>query len=358
MTTVNNLADGFDFCYFEALKINRRRSVSMPKKTKKSGVTRKASKRSTKQTRSRRDRISHPLPPLRSEAGAVDRREEFAELSTAPRPDLEAEQAFVASKLKLLRTHPYLHPADREAAVGKFRGVYAAEDIGPVPGGVGYGVFYNSAFKVGFATGTAISWEIICPMLPGGNVNTWLYVTATNRSSKGVEAFVAYQGQNAFTFNIFDWAKPAADRWQNPTPFANLGDYLGIESAHGNQCQVIAVMNTTFQQSPGIWVNEVRLLNINAHQWNLVYQFSYQASLQDQIGDFVGSWGPIVETFQDAYSGTNLMGSLKAQILSRDAAGNWSQWNQLSPTQSDFRADNKGFVTTFLDKNYSWGVVS
>jgi hypothetical protein len=332
----------------------------MPKKTQKTRAAKKGGKASSKQTRSRRDKINHPLPPLRSEAVPVDRRKEFAALSTAPRPDAEAERAFVGSKLKLLRTHPSLHPADREAAVGKFRAVYsaAADDIGPVPGGVGYGMFYNSAFKVSFATGTAISWEIICPVLPGGNVNTWLYLTATNRSSKGVEAFVAYQGQNAFTFNIFDWAKPEANRWQPPTPFANLGDYLGTEVVHGNQCQVIAVMNTTYQQSPGTWANEVRLLNVNANQWNLVYQYIYQASLQDQIGDFVGGWGPIVETFQDAYSSTNMMGSLKAQILTRDAAGNWSQWNQLSPTQSELRADNKGFVKTFLDPNYSWAVVS
>lgn len=308
------------------------------------------------------NQINHPLPPLRSEATLLDRRAEFAAMSSASRPGLEAERAFTASKLKLLRTHPFLHPADREAAATKFGAQMATllpfEESGPVPGGVGYGMFYNSAFKTGFATGTAISWEIICPPVPGGNVNTWLYLTATNRSSKGVEAFVAYQGQNEFSFNIFDWARPEADRWRPPTPFTNLGAYLGAESTHGASFQVIAIMNTTYQQSPGNWANEVRLLDVQANQWHLVYQYPYQATLQDQTGDWVGSWGPIVETFQDAYSGTNLMGALNAQILSRDAVGNWGQWSQLTAMQSDSRVDNKGFVRTFLDPNYSWAVHS
>src|SRR5688500_13677513 len=98
----------------------------MPKKTQKTAA-KKGRKGSRKQTRSRRDKINHPLPPLRSDAVAIDCRKEFTALSTAPRPDVEAERAFVGSKLKLLRTHPFLHPADREAAVGKFNAIYSAE---------------------------------------------------------------------------------------------------------------------------------------------------------------------------------------------------------------------------------------
>lgn len=306
--------------------------------------------------------LSHPLPPLRSDAGTRDYRSEFAAMSYGSCPGAEQERAFIAGKLKLLRTQPSLHPADRETAASKYNSKTATllslEENGPVPGGVGYGMFYNSAFKTSFATGTAIGWEIVCPTLPGGNVNTWLYVTATNRSSKGVEAFAAYQGQNQFSFNIFDWARPEAERWRPPTPFSNLSAYLGTESAHGTPCQVLAVINTTYQQAPGNWINEVRLLDVHANQWHLVYQFLYQATLQDQTGDWVGSWGPIVETFQDVYSGTNPMGALRAQILSRDASGTWSQWSPLTNTQSGLRVDNKGFLPLFLDPNFSWAVRS
>jgi hypothetical protein len=231
-------------------------------------------------------------------------------------------------------------------------------DSGPVPGGVGYGVFYSAAFKTSFALGTAISWEIVCPTLPGGNVDTWLYITATNRSGKGVEAFVAYNGQNSFSFNIYDWARSENERWQPGTPFPNLSRYLGSELAHGDTCQVLAVINSTYQQSPGTWVNEVRLLDIQANQWSLVYQYVYPASLQDQTEGWVGSWAPIVETFQDSYAGTNLMGALSTQILSQDANGNWGQWSHLIDPQSDMRTDNKGFVLSFLDRNYGWCVSS
>lgn len=333
-------------------------------KTRPTGKRRPASKRGRQATlqATSEAQLIQPLPPLRADAMTVDRSAEFAALSTVPPPDQQVERAFVTGKLKLLRTHPRLHPLSRAAVADKFRmnapAMLAQEEAGPVPGGVGYGMFFNSAFKTGFATGTAISWEIICPTTPGGNVNTWLYVTATNRAGKGVEAFVSYQGQNAFTFNIFDWARPEAERWQPATPFANLGAYLGNEVVQGTTCQVLAVINTTFQQSPGQWVNEVRLLNVQANEWHLVYQFQYPATLQEQTGDWVGSWGPIVETFQDVYAGTNLMGALKTQILSRDSNGNWGQWGHLSDTQSDLRVDNKGFVNTFLEKNYNWTVIS
>src|ERR1700747_1416670 len=125
-------------------------------------------------------RLIHPLPPRRSQATMLDRRTEFAALSTLAPPTADVQRAFVTSKLKSLRTHPALHPADRESIVTTFKAVapmVATEDVGPVPGGVGYGVFYNSAFKNNFAGGTSISWEIVCPTTPGGNVNTWLYVT-------------------------------------------------------------------------------------------------------------------------------------------------------------------------------------
>jgi hypothetical protein len=46
---------------------------------------------------------------------------------------------------------------------------------------------------------------------PGGNVNTWLYLTATNRSGLGVEALVSYDGQNTPHFRVYDWAR--TDPW-------------------------------------------------------------------------------------------------------------------------------------------------
>ena len=301
----------------------------------------------------------HPLPPGIYGEALSDRRSQFAQLPAKARPDRIAERDFIARKLKLLQTHPAFHPLDRLAAVRGFQDEYAVADIvQPIPGGVGYGMFYNDGFKSAFATGTAVSWEIICPSTPGGNVSDWLYITATNRSGKGVEAFVSYHGNAEFAFNVFDWARPENERWQLTVPLASLGPYVGSEMIHGVSCQVIAVINTTSELTAGSWTNEVRLLNVQTKEWNLVYQFQYSATIQDQTGSWVGSWGPIVETFQDVYSGTNVMGALVSQMISRDSAGNWSPWMPLSATQSDLRVDNKGFVPVFLDPNYAWAVHS
>jgi hypothetical protein len=305
---------------------------------------------------------AHPLPPIGSDASELDQRTNFKALSTVPPPNKDVQRAFLAAKLKLLRTQPRVHPADREAAMKIFAAETGAgvstDEIGPVPGGVGYGFFYNTGFKTSFATGTAISWEIVCPNLPGGNVSNWLYLTATNRSALGVEAFVAYQGQQAFTFNIYDWSLPQDQRWQPAVPNANLGPYLGIDTANGTQSQVLSVINRTYQQAQGSWANEVRLLSVQDQVWHLVYQRIYPATLQDQTAGFVGSWAPIVETFQDVYSGTQPMGAFKTQTLGRDGGGNWGQWSPLDPTQSDLRTDNKGFSLMFVDPNYSWVVSS
>jgi hypothetical protein len=230
----------------------RKKSTASRASSKSSSKGRQSSKRGRKATPE--TQLATPLPPFRADATRVDRSAEFA--AGAEPPPLDVQRAFVASKLKLLRTHPGLHPLSREAAAGRYEErvaatLSAAEAAGPVPGGVGYGMFYNSAFKIGFATGTAISWEVICPTTPGGNVSTWLYLTATNRSSKGVEAFVSYQGQNAFTFSIFDWSRPEPQRWQLSKPFADLGNYLGVEMVQGTPCQVLALINSTQQQSPG-----------------------------------------------------------------------------------------------------------
>ena len=306
--------------------------------------------------------VANPPPPLEFGVSQLDRRKEFTAISTIAPPSSDVQRAFIAGKLKLLRTHPTIHLADRKAAIDTFTAMVGVglppQAIGPVPGGVGYGVFYNAAFKTNFATGTAISWEIVCPNPPGGNVNTWLYLTATNRSAKGVEAFVAYQGQQEFTFNIYDWALPEQNRWQPAVPFANLKQYWGAESPHGTECKVIALINSTYQQAPGTWANEVRLLSVQDQQWHLVYQNLYPATLQDQTTGFVGSWAPIVETFQDVYSGTQPMGALKARIVSRDGVGKWGQWTALTATQSDLRTDNKGFSLLFMDQNESWAVHS
>jgi hypothetical protein len=227
----------------------------------------------------------------------------------------------------------------------------------PTPGGVGYGMFYTDNFRTDFTHGTGICWDIICPNPPGGNVDTYLYLTATNRTALGVEALVMYNGQGDTSFRVFDWSRYPAEPWQTNIPFGNLAGYLMPETAHGQSYDTLMLTNLTFKTDDDQWKNQVLLWNQGADAWELTYEHTYAATLAQQTGDWVGSWGPIVETFQDAYSGTERMGSLSTQMITR-AAGGWGAWTNLSGVQSEVRTDNKGFDLVFRDANYNWAVES
>lgn len=150
-------------------------------------------------------------PAVLPSENSGDARALFADITKKTPRDVEAERAFLASKLHIAQTHPTMDFTGRAAAaadiVAALKVAKGKKPTGPVPGGVGYGMFYTDPFKKNWATGTAIYWEIICPTPPGGNVNNFLYLTATNRAGKGVEAFISYNGQSQTFFKVFDWAR-------------------------------------------------------------------------------------------------------------------------------------------------------
>lgn len=200
-----------------------------------------------------------PKPPLYSPLdefqGTADCCAAFAKISKAAGRDAKAENAFLESKFHLLETHPIFRPEERALVHKQLATVVKRKKLRsvapPVPGGVGYGMFYNTSFRSDFAKGTGLYWEIICPQPPGGNVNTWLYLTAMNRAAKGLEAFISYNGQNDTRFKVFDWARTS--HWQTNVPFADLGNYLINRSAHGNSYRVLPVMNVTQSTSSTSW---------------------------------------------------------------------------------------------------------
>jgi len=297
------------------------------------------------------------------EGEVIDRQTQFRKLTRSARVERGSERAFFASKLAMLRTHKELTDAQRreaEATLEQMVGatIYQtlAKDSAPIPGGVGYGMFYTAGFRTAFTRGTSFFYEIVCPHQPGGNVNTWLYLTATNRASRGVEAFVSYQGQNDTRFKVFDWARP--DQWQTNIPFANLGSYLRSTVSHGFGFQVLLVWNSTFEIAPNRWRNEVLLHNRAANRWDLVYQFDYASTTAEERTGWPGSWGPIVETFQSSYQNTRWLGFLNTMLTGRDAAGQWSNWALLAGNQSTIRNDGQGFSPLFLDPNHTFVVRS
>jgi hypothetical protein len=307
-----------------------------------------------------------PTPGREMPTEVADEREYIERITRETPRDTRGEEAFIASKVNLAQTHPRLDRAERELArtelterIGRSRleDALAKEKDQPVPGGVGYGPFYNSAFKSGFAQGTSIYFEIVCPTSPGGNVNTWLYLTGMNRAGRGIEAFVSYYAQTQPHFKVFDWAR--TDQWQTDIPFGSLGSYLiSTTSAHGSSYQILGVWNTTTQISSGQWRNDALLYNRTAGRWDLFYRYDYAGTLAQQTGGWIGSWGPIVETFQSPYVNTNRFGALNTMLISRNSSGAWGSWQLLSAANSYIRTDNVGFFVVFLDSNYAFVVDS
>lgn len=303
------------------------------------------------------------------EGDVIDRQSQFRRFTSAARTERGSEQVFLASKLEMLHTHPGLSEADRQQGEALMVERFGSKVLdvsasmktkkkknAPIPGGVGYGMFYTTAFRNAFSRGTSLYYEIVCPTQPGGNVNTWLYLTATNRASKGVEAFVSYQGQNDTRFKVFDWAR--SDQWQTNTPFANLGAYLRSTVSHGFGFQVLLVWNSTYEIAPNRWRNEVLLHNRAANRWDLVYQFDYASNPTDQVTGWPGNWGPIVETFQTSYQNARWLGFLNTMLTARNSAGQWGNWGLLTASQSPIRNDGQGFSPLFLDPNFTFVVKS
>ena len=302
-----------------------------------------------------------PTPPLnRPHTGMEDHRARFAQISARTPVDEEFQKAFLQSKLRVAQTHPNFDNAARDRAVADLLdrlGQEAAELVTqPRPGGVGEGFFYNPDFKTSWGQGTSFSCDFVCPVPPGGNVDTWLYLTATNRSGLGVEAFVSYDGQDTPHFRVFDWAQ--GNPWQTDVPFTLLDNYLTTMSAHGNLYQVLPVWNGTWAIGTDTYRNQALLYNNVRQGWDLVYQDDYAATDSQQKTGWIGSWAPIVETFQSLYANTNQLGALGAQLISLDNAGRWGSWAPLSASNSYVRTDNMGFQLVFLDPNYAFVVDS
>jgi hypothetical protein len=302
-----------------------------------------------------------PIPPSSDPVQDIeDHRAEFAEATAKTPVDEAFREAFLKSKIRTARTHPAfdLAGSDSEAQslTGRL-GLQAKEMFAqPVPGGIGYGVFYTPAFKTGWGDGTALSCSFVCPARPAGNVESFLYLTATNRSGFGVEALVAYDGQKTPHFEVFDWARP--DHWQTNVPFTSLGRYPSTKSAHGHTYQVLSILNSTARIGAGEYRNQVLLYDPVRGGWNLIYQYDYAATDAEHKTGWVGSWGPLVETFQPLYVQTKPLGALDVQLVSADDTGQWGNWSPLGPSNSCTRVDNVGFRLAFLDPNYAFAVSS
>ena len=99
--------------------------------------------------------------------------------------------------------------------------------------------------------------------------------------------------------------------------------------------------------------NEVLLHNRAAGRWDLVYSYEYNSTTTEQRSGWPGSWGPIVETFQNNYQNTRWLGFLNTMLIVCNDAGKWGNWSALTASQSTIRNDGQGFSILFSDPNYS-----
>lgn len=299
-------------------------------------------------------------PPDRPNAGTRDMTAHFAALTARVPVDNAFRTAFMKRKVRTAYTHPSFDIASRNQSVQQVieRFGPAAYDLltQPTPGGVGYGVFYTPEFKTAWGSGTSIYFNVVCPNPPEGNVDTFLYLTATNRAGLGVEAFVSYYGQNDTRFKVFDWAQTFP--WQTDISLSQLEDYLRPDSSSNNAPQQLSIWNSTWNIGGKFYRNQVQLYNHARHGWDLVYQYDYAATDEQQKTGWIGSWSPIVETFQPAYSQTNPMGATGTLLMSADQYGRWGKWARLGATDSYVRTDNQGFSLRYVAPNFAFIVIS
>ncbi len=220
-------------------------------------------------------------------------------------------------------------------------------DPEPIPGGVGYGAFYKDG-ALGFTDSTVLHYSIVTIPNIGNVRNEWLYLTSTNRSPKGVEAFISYHEQENPVFTVFDWSKTGEARWALSRPYSLLGDYFSIHPVGvADEYQTIYVVNGTRRLAGNRWRNEVMLYNENSHAYDLVYSNEYDLNPADEQKYL--SWGPIVETFPPFPFGTNDIGFFDAQLIQDGGAA-----KSLTEDVTNLRIDFAGFKIVLKSPNYSF----
>jgi hypothetical protein len=327
------------------------------------------------------------LPPLPLDLPVRDLRAEGVAAAAAHPVEPAFHRAFVRRRLERILRQPGLDEKTRlsmaQAQAERLRGELPAMDGQPAPGGLGYGFYYTQAFREAWDTGTIISCDYVSPHRAGGDSRDLIYLTSMNRAAWGCEPLVQYQAQSEPMFRVWDWA--LANQGKDPWCYAQLlppgSPYVATVPAHGERRLVVSMVNATFllfdedlegeeepqpprPEIPGEdavpeWRNVVLLRNVVLNSWDVVHVYDYYATMAQQkprgLGD---AWGPIVETFQAAYHGTNPMGALETKLAARDMAGAWSNWALLAPADSYASPLSLGFTLEFVDANYAFVAVS
>ena len=182
-----------------------------------------------------------------------------------------------------------------------------------------------------------------------------------NRASKGCEALIRYNAQEQARFKVFDWSLdhlPSKSRWTFDRPLSELSQYIKATIIAGQATATLPIRNLTFCSGGYSWTNQVLLLNQVSSSWDVVHHSVYSSTPAILQSSEIGTWSPILETFQNPYAGTEAFGSWNTQLRSCSSGGVWSAWAPLSAQQSGFWAEGLGFYPVVRQPNYSWAVKS
>lgn len=221
----------------------------------------------------------------------------------------------------------------------------------PIPGGVGYGIYYKKPSQWAFTDFSCLDFGIFTPSSVGGNSSSHIYLTATNGTAKGVEALISYYQQEGPELKIFDWAKPQNQRWSLSVPCSQIPENFSTTQVNGVSHIFCRILNKTEKVAHNIWENKVCLFNFAGTNWDLIYSYQYESSLAEQKNSEVGSWGPIVETFQEQFTDLNPIGFFRCQLY------NDKSKELLKPSNSTIRDDADGIDVAFREGNHTFYVV-
>jgi len=226
----------------------------------------------------------------------------------------------------------------------------------PPPGGLGGGVSYKPD-QLLFNNETAAFYYLLVPPSLGQNVNADLiYMTSSNRASKGCEALISYFKDRLYAaaFMIWDWSTA---RQNDGTQFVVTMDYdelspYRIPLAIGTTADspdstfdAISVSNSTRWDGAN-WINEVYLHNHSTGIRDQIWQNSFTWPTKATDDNFW--WGPIFETFPDnaQYTSAPPLGFAEAMLVQDGLQ------RQLTPEDSDLTEPVcNGFVTIWKTPN-------
>jgi len=209
--------------------------------------------------------------------------------------------------------------------------------------------FWYRDDRLKFTDSTAIRQVIVFPDKVAGGSTYFLYLTATNRSERGVESHIAYYSQESPEFYIFDWSQKnqQGDLGKLSCRFtlADLRKFVFPQHVQGFILNAIHLVNETRFVGGDNWNNRVHLAvytNGMPDHFETVYSATYPlADKKLQQPQSNGNWGPEVETMRTFCERVNPMGFL----------GNWLIQDEkpcrLDLSNTYFKDDRNGLVLMY-----------